>query len=48
MNPRKQGDLRELSAIDWLITRGHPVWLPATRPTSTSSRASRGDSSEYK
>ena len=28
MNPRKQGDLGELSAIDWLITRGYPVWLP--------------------
>jgi PD-(D/E)XK nuclease superfamily protein len=28
MNPRKQGDLGELSAIDWLITRGCPVWLP--------------------
>ena len=28
VNPRKQGDLGELSAIDWLITRGCPVWLP--------------------
>jgi hypothetical protein len=28
MNPREQGDLGELSAIDWLVTRGHPVWLP--------------------
>jgi hypothetical protein len=28
MNPRKQGDLGELSAIEWLVTRGHPVWLP--------------------
>jgi hypothetical protein len=28
VNPRKQGDLGELSAIDWLISRGHPVWLP--------------------
>jgi PD-(D/E)XK endonuclease len=27
-NPRRQGDLGELSAIDWLVSRGHPVWLP--------------------
>jgi PD-(D/E)XK endonuclease len=28
MNPRKQGDLGELSAIDWLGARGCPIWLP--------------------
>jgi PD-(D/E)XK endonuclease len=28
MNPRKQGDLGELSAIEWLVSRGQPVWLP--------------------
>jgi hypothetical protein len=28
MNPRRQGDLGELSAIDWLGSRGYPVWLP--------------------
>ena len=28
MNPRKQGDLGELSAIEWFITHGYPVWLP--------------------
>jgi Holliday junction resolvase-like predicted endonuclease len=28
MSPRKQGDLGELSAIDWLVSRGRPVWLP--------------------
>ena len=28
MNPRKQGDLGELSAIDWLGARGYPIWLP--------------------
>ena len=28
VNPRKQGDLGEVSAIDWLTTRGYPVWLP--------------------
>jgi hypothetical protein len=27
-NPRRQGDLGELSAIDWLVSRGCPVWLP--------------------
>jgi hypothetical protein len=27
-NPRRQGDLGELSAIEWLVERGHPVWLP--------------------
>jgi hypothetical protein len=27
-NPRRQGDLGELSAIEWLVSRGHPVWLP--------------------
>jgi PD-(D/E)XK endonuclease len=28
MNPRKQGDLGEFSAIDWLDARGYPIWLP--------------------
>jgi hypothetical protein len=28
MNPRKQGDLGEFSAIEWLTSRGCPVWLP--------------------
>ena len=28
VNPRRQGDLGELSAIGWLIERGYPVWLP--------------------
>jgi hypothetical protein len=28
MNPRKQGDLGEFSAIDWLGARGYPIWLP--------------------
>src|SRR5215211_3535284 len=28
MNPRRQGDLGELSAIDWLGSRGFPVWMP--------------------
>jgi hypothetical protein len=28
MNPRRQGDLGELSAIDWLGSHGYPVWLP--------------------
>jgi hypothetical protein len=28
VNPRRQGDLGELSAIDWLGSRGYPVWLP--------------------
>ena len=28
VNPRKQGDLGELSAIDWLGARGYPIWLP--------------------
>jgi hypothetical protein len=27
-NPRRQGDLGELSAIEWLVSRGDPVWLP--------------------
>jgi PD-(D/E)XK endonuclease len=28
VNPRRQGDLGELSAIDWLGARGYPIWLP--------------------
>jgi hypothetical protein len=27
-NLRKQGDLGEFSAIEWLGTRGYPVWYP--------------------
>jgi PD-(D/E)XK endonuclease len=28
MNPRRQGDLGEFSAIEWLGSRGYPVWIP--------------------
>ena len=28
MNPRKQGDLGEYSAFEWVGSRGYPVWLP--------------------
>ena len=28
MNPRRQGDLGEYSAIEWLWSRGYPVWYP--------------------
>jgi PD-(D/E)XK endonuclease len=28
MNPRRQGDLGEFSALEWLGSRGYPVWLP--------------------
>jgi hypothetical protein len=28
MNPRRQGDLGEFSAIEWLGSRGYPVWFP--------------------
>jgi Holliday junction resolvase-like predicted endonuclease len=28
MSPRKQGDLGELSAIDWLSAHGYTVYLP--------------------
>jgi hypothetical protein len=28
MNPRRQGDLGEYSAIEWLGSRGYPVWYP--------------------
>jgi hypothetical protein len=28
VNPRRQGDLGEVSAIEWLVSRGYPVWLP--------------------
>ena len=28
MNPRRQGDLGEVSALEWLVSRGYPVWLP--------------------
>jgi hypothetical protein len=27
-NPRRQGDLGEFSAIEWLGSRGYPVWYP--------------------
>ena len=27
-NPRKQGDLGEFSAIEWLWSKGYPVWYP--------------------
>jgi len=27
-NPRRQGDLGELSAIEWLGSQGYPVWIP--------------------
>jgi Holliday junction resolvase-like predicted endonuclease len=28
VNPRRQGDLGEVSAIEWLASRGYPVWVP--------------------
>jgi hypothetical protein len=28
VNPRRQGDLGEVSAIEWLVSSGYPVWLP--------------------
>jgi PD-(D/E)XK nuclease superfamily protein len=28
MNPRRQGDLGEFSAIEWLGSKGYPVWVP--------------------
>jgi hypothetical protein len=28
MNPRRQGDLGEFSAIEWLWSKGCPVWYP--------------------
>jgi PD-(D/E)XK endonuclease len=28
VNPRRQGDLGEFSAIEWLGSRGYPVWVP--------------------
>jgi hypothetical protein len=28
VNPRRQGDLGEYSAIEWLWSRGYPVWYP--------------------
>ena len=28
MNPRQQGDLGEYSAIEWLASRGYPVFVP--------------------
>ncbi len=28
MNPRRQGDLGEFSAMEWLGSRGYPVWIP--------------------
>jgi PD-(D/E)XK nuclease superfamily protein len=28
MNPRRQGDLGEFSAMEWLGSRGYPVWYP--------------------
>ena len=28
MNPRRQGDLGEFSAVEWLWSKGHPVWYP--------------------
>jgi hypothetical protein len=28
MNPRRQGDLGEYAAIEWLGSRGYPVWYP--------------------
>jgi hypothetical protein len=28
MNPRRQGDLGEFSALEWLASRGYPVWIP--------------------
>jgi hypothetical protein len=27
-NPRRQGDLGEFSALEWLGWKGYPVWLP--------------------
>jgi Holliday junction resolvase-like predicted endonuclease len=28
MNPHRQGDLGEFSAIEWLWSNGYPVWYP--------------------
>lgn len=28
VNPRRQGDLGEYSAVEWLGSRGYPVWIP--------------------
>lgn len=28
LTPRRQGDLGESSALEWLSYKGHPVWVP--------------------
>ena len=31
VDTQTQGDLGEASAIEWLVSRGHPVWVPVGR-----------------
>ena len=43
VKPRQQGDLGELSAIDWLSAQGYRVWIPLGHSPDVDLIATRGE-----
>jgi Holliday junction resolvase-like predicted endonuclease len=43
MSPRRQGDLGELSAMEWLGSKGYGVWLPVGHSPDCDLIADDGD-----
>jgi hypothetical protein len=43
MSPRTQGDLGELSAMEWLGSQGYELWLPVTHSPDADLIAGDGD-----
>jgi Holliday junction resolvase-like predicted endonuclease len=43
MSPRRQGDLGELSAMDWLGSQGYALYLPLGHSPNIDVIAERGD-----
>jgi Holliday junction resolvase-like predicted endonuclease len=42
-NPRRQGDIGEATAIEWLVRNGYGVWLPVGHSPDVDLIAQRGD-----
>jgi hypothetical protein len=42
-NPRRQGDIGEGAAIEWLLRKGYGIWLPFGHSPDTDLLAQRGD-----
>ena len=43
MSPRRQGDLGELSAMEWLGSKGYKLWLPVLHSPDSDLIAEDGD-----